>query len=121
MPRAAADRRSGGVDPGSALPEEGNPTKVSVKEIIPLDVARIALPSLISIKVFVGRNGIDRASELHSLFARKPGETQVRLRIESSRDFSVILDVPGKVRPDKEFKAEIERICGPGAVDILGS
>jgi len=106
---------------GSALPEEGNPTKVSVKEIIPLDVARIALPSLISIKVFVGRNGIDRASELHNLFARKPGETQVRLRIESSRDFSVILDVPGKVRPDREFRAEIDRICGPGAVDILGS
>ena len=106
---------------GSALPEEGNPTKVSVKEIIPLDVARIALPSLISIRVFVGRNGMDRASELHNLFARKPGETQVRLRIESSRDFSVILDVPGKVRPDREFKAEIDRICGPGAVDILGS
>ena len=106
---------------GSALPEEGNPTKVSVKEIIPLDVARIALPSLISIKVFVGRNGMDRASELQGLFARKPGETQVRLRIESSRDFSVILDVPGKVRPDREFRAEIDRICGPGAVDILGS
>jgi DNA polymerase-3 subunit alpha len=106
---------------GSALPEEGNPTKVSVKEIIPLDVARISLPSLISIKVYVGRNGIDRASELHSLFNRKPGDTQVRLRIESSREFSVILDVPGKVRPDKEFKAEIERICGSGAMDILGS
>jgi DNA polymerase III subunit alpha len=92
-----------------------------VKEVIPLDVARIALPSLISIKVFVGRNGIDRASELHSLFARKPGDTQVRLRIESPREFSVILDVLAKVRPDKEFKAEISRICGPGAIDILGS
>jgi DNA polymerase-3 subunit alpha len=106
---------------GTALPEEGNPTKVSVKEVIPLDVARISLPSLISIKVLVGRNGIDRASELHSLFTRKPGDTQVRLRIESARDFSVILDVPTKVRPDKEFKTEIERICGPGMVDILGS
>jgi DNA polymerase-3 subunit alpha len=106
---------------GSALPEEGNPTKVSVKEIIPLDVARISLPSLISVKVFTGRNGIDRAGELHSLFARKPGETQVRLRIESARDFSVIMDIPAKVRPDKEFKAEIERICGPGTVDILGN
>jgi len=106
---------------GMALPEEENPTKVSIKELIPLDVARISLPSLISIKVFVGRNGIDRASELHSLFTRKQGETQVRLRLESSRDFSVILDVPTKVRPDKEFKSEIERICGPGMVDILGS
>jgi DNA polymerase-3 subunit alpha len=106
---------------GSALPEEGNPTKVSVKEIVPLDVARVSLPSLISIKAFVGRNGFDRAGELHTLFARKPGDTQVRLRIEAARDFSVILDVPAKIRPDREFRAEVERICGPGALDILGS
>ncbi len=105
---------------GSALPEEGNPTKVSVQEIVPLDVARVALPSLISVKVFVGRNGIDRAAELHKLFERKPGETQVRLRLESARDFSVVLDVPLKVRPDREFKAELTRICGPDMLEVLG-
>ena len=106
---------------GTALPEEGNPTKVSVQEIVPLDVARVPLPSLISIKVFVGRNGIDRASELHRLFERKPGETQVRLRIESARDFSVILDVPAKVRPDKEFKTELLRICGGDSLEVLAN
>jgi DNA polymerase-3 subunit alpha len=105
---------------GTALPEEENPTKVSIKEIIPLDNARVSLPSLISIKVFVGRNGIDRPAELLNLFSRKPGETQVRLRLENPRDFSVILDVPTKVRPDKEFKAEVERICGPSMLDVLG-
>ena len=106
---------------GSALPEEGNPTKVSVQEIVPLDVARVALPSLISVKVFVGRNGIDRAAELRQLFERKPGETQVRLRLEAARDFSVILDVPSRVRPDREFVAELTRICGPDMMEILGS
>ncbi len=106
---------------GSALPEEGNPTKVSVQEIVPLDVARIPLPTLISVKVFVGRNGIDRAAELQRLFERKPGETQVRLRLESARDFSVILDVPAKVRPDREFRAELTRICGADMMEILGS
>jgi DNA polymerase-3 subunit alpha len=106
---------------GSALPEEGSPTKVSVKEIVPLDVARVPLPSLISVKVFVGRNGIDRAAELRQLFERKPGDTQVRLRLESSRDFSVILDVPAKVRPDREFKAELTRICGPDMMEVLGA
>jgi DNA polymerase-3 subunit alpha len=106
---------------GSALPEEGNPTKVSIKEIVPLDVARVPLPTLIGIKVFVGRNGIDRAAELQSLFGRKPGETQVRLRLEATRDFSVVLDVPAKVRPDKEFKAEIVRICGPDMMEVLGN
>jgi DNA polymerase-3 subunit alpha len=106
---------------GMALPEEGNPTKVSVKEIVPLDVARVPLPSLISVKVFVGRNGIDRAAELRQLFERKPGETQVRLRLEASRDFSVILDVPARVRPDREFRAELSRICGPDMMEVLGS
>jgi DNA polymerase III subunit alpha len=106
---------------GSALPEEGNPTKVSVQEIVPLDVARVALPSLISVKVFVGRNGIDRAEELRRLFDRKPGDTQVRLRLEASRDFSVILDVPSKVRPDREFRAELVRICGSDTMEVLGS
>jgi len=106
---------------GSALPEEGNPTKVSVQEIVPLDNARVSLPSLISVKVYVGRNGIDRVTELQRLFERKPGETQVRLRLEAARDFSVILDVPAKVRPDREFKAELNRICGPDMMEILGS
>ena len=106
---------------GSALPEEGNPTKVSVKEIVPLDVARVPLPTLISVKVFVGRNGIDRATELRQLFERKPGDTQVRLRLEASRDFSVILDVPAKVRPDREFRAELNRICGPDMMEVLGA
>jgi hypothetical protein len=37
------------------------------------------------------------------------------------RDFSVILDVTIKVRPDKEFRTEVERICGPESVEILAT
>jgi len=106
---------------GSALPEEGNPTKISVQDIVALDNARVSLPTLISVKVFMNRNGIDRAEELQKLFERKPGDTQVRLRLEAARDFSVILDVPAKVRPDREFKAEVTRICGVDMIEILGS
>ncbi len=106
---------------GSALPEEGNPTKISVQDIVALDNARVSLPTLISVKVFMNRNGIDRAAELQKLFERKPGDTQVRLRLEATRDFSVILDVPAKVRPDREFQAELTRICGPDMMEILGS
>jgi DNA polymerase-3 subunit alpha len=105
---------------GSALPEEGNPTKVSIKEIVPLDVVRIPLPSLIGIKVVMRRNGIDRAAELQELFKRKPGDTQVRLKLELPREFSVLLDVPSKVRPDKEFKGEIARICGKDMIEVMG-
>ena len=107
---------------GLVLPEENAPPKISIQEIVPLEVARINLPSLISIRVPVnGVDGSERATALRHLFAQKPGDTEVRLRLEKSRDFSVILDVTVKVRPDKEFCAEIARICGSEAMEILAN
>ncbi len=102
-----------------ALPEEGAATKISVQEMVPLEKAYVRLPSLISIKVRLGRD--ERAQALQQLFARKPGATQVRLRLESPRDFSVILDVPTKVRADREFRAAIEQICGVETLEEIGS
>ncbi len=111
---------------GLVLPEENSPPKISIQDLIPLAVARVNLPTLISIRVGLNMNGatngtIDKANELNQLFARKRGETEVRLRLEKPRDFSVILDVALKVRPDKEFWAEVERICGPESLEILAS
>ena len=80
---------------GLVLPEENAPPKISAQDIVPLEKAAVRLPSLISIRVWLGRNGVaDKAGALRELCERKPGETQVRLRLESPRDFSVILDVP---------------------------
>src|SRR6266853_3706574 len=107
---------------GLVLPEENAPPKVSVQEIVPLEIARVQLPSLISIKVPVnGTASADCAAALHDLFRSKPGDTEVRLRLEKPRDFSVILDVTVKVRPDKEFCAEVARICGAEAMEILAN
>jgi DNA polymerase-3 subunit alpha len=107
---------------GLVLPEENAPPKISIQEIVPLEVARLHLPSLISIRVQVnGVDGSERAAALRQLFDQKPGETEVRLRLEKSRDFSVILDMTVKVRPDKEFCAEIARICGSEAMEILAN
>ena len=106
---------------GQALPEENAPPKISVKEVVPLELARHQLPRLISIRVVL--NGkmaeIDKSSELAKLFERKKGDSEVRLRIEKPRDFSIILDVSARVRPDKEFRAEVERICGPQSMEVL--
>ncbi len=102
------------------LPEENAPPKISIQDIIPLENARIDLPTLIAIRVPLGANGHgQKAEELNVLFQRKQGATEVRLRLEQPRDFSVILDVPVKVRPDKEFRAEVARICGPEALEVL--
>jgi len=98
---------------GLALPEENASTKISVQEIVALDNARIDLPSVIAIRVWLGRNGTaDKAQALGDLFRRKPGDTQVRLRLEAPKDFSLLLDVTSKVRPDREFKTALEAICG---------
>jgi len=105
---------------GLVLPEEGAPPKISVQDVQPLETARVPLPSLISIRVWLGRNGVpDKPAALQQLFRAKPGEAAVRLRLEMPRDFSVILDVPAKVRPDREFRAELEKICGPDCVEVL--
>jgi len=45
----------------------------------------------------------------------------VRLRLEKSRDFAALLDITAKVRPDKEFRAEVERLCGPDALEVLAN
>jgi DNA polymerase-3 subunit alpha len=105
---------------GKAMPEEDGSTKINVQEIVPLEQARVSLPSLISIRVRID-NGLDRAEQLKTLFDRKQGQTGVRLKLEKPKDFTLHLDVTARVLPDKEFKAEIERICGPESIEVLAS
>jgi DNA polymerase-3 subunit alpha len=82
----------------------------------------VDLPSLISIRIWLkDETSTEKANALSELFVRKSGATEVRLRLEKPRDFSVIMDVTTKVRPDREFRAEIEKICGPECMEILAS
>ncbi len=106
----------------AVLPEESGPPKLSIQEMVNLEDARIDLPSLISIRIWLRDEGSnEKANALSDLFIRKRGETEVRLRLEKPRDFSVIMDVSNKVRPDREFRAELERICGPESMEVLAS
>jgi DNA polymerase III subunit alpha len=107
---------------GSILTEEGGPPKISIQEMVKLEDARINVPSLISIRIWLkDETSMEKANALSELFVRKRGDTEVRLRLEKPRDFSVIMDVTTKVRPDREFQAEIEKICGPESMQILAS
>ena len=106
---------------GMILPEENTAPRISVKSIVPLEFASLDLPRLVSVRVYLNGKGEERASELTRLFQRKQGQAHVRLRLEKPRDFSLILDVDSKVKPDKEFVSEVERICGPQSYEILGN
>ncbi|HEV3330974.1 MAG TPA: DNA polymerase III subunit alpha [Bryobacteraceae bacterium] len=103
---------------GLVLPEENAPPKISVQDIVALDNKREDVPAVISIRVWLGKNGVaDKAQALEELFKRKPGPTQVRLRLDLPRDFSVLLDVGAKVKPDREFRTVVEQICGPDSIE----
>ncbi|MGJ5814180.1 DNA polymerase III subunit alpha [Paludibaculum fermentans] len=106
---------------GKAMPEEDGTIKLNIQEIIPLELARVNFPSLVSIRVRLSATGNEKAEALQRLFSTKPGDTSVRLKLEKPRDFTVTLDVKARIRPDKEFKAEIERICGPEALEVIAS
>ncbi|MCL4840758.1 MAG: DNA polymerase III subunit alpha [Bryobacteraceae bacterium] len=111
---------------GKAMPEEDGAVKLNVHDIIALGNVRVDFPSLIGIRVRLGANGsaeqgIERAEALKTLIERKPGATQVMLRLEAPRDFQIQLGVETKVRPDREFKQEIERLCGPESIEVIAS
>ena len=105
---------------GMVMPEENTSPKISVKSIVPLEIAGLDLPSLVSVRVYLNGKGGDRARELTQLFERKQGKANVRLKLEKPRDFSVTIDVATRVKPDREFVSEIERICGPQSYEVLG-
>jgi DNA polymerase-3 subunit alpha len=107
---------------GSVLPEENGPPKISVLDIVPLKNAFVKFPLLVSIRVPVEagkRNGDSRAARLHELFVRKPGDTEVQLIVEKSREFSAMMTTELKVKPDREFKAEVARLCGEDAYQVI--
>ncbi|GIU74479.1 MAG: DNA-directed DNA polymerase [Bryobacteraceae bacterium] len=106
---------------GKALPEEDGSVRINAQDIIPLELARVDFPALVSIRVRLDGEAERRAEELVRLIRAKPGSTSVRLRLEKPRDFVVLLDIPERIRPDREFRTELERICGPDACESLDS
>jgi DNA polymerase-3 subunit alpha len=106
----------------SVLPEEGAPPKLSIQEMVFLEEARVDLPSVISIRIWLrDETSTEKANQLNELFTRKQGTSEVRLRLEKPRDFSLVMDVSSKVRPDREFRAELEKICGPESMEVLAT
>ena len=106
---------------GRAMPEEDGTVKLNVQEILGLDVARVDLPSVISIRVRLHADSAPNAAELRQVFTATPGPTSVRLRLERPGNFSLLLDVPDKIMPDRTFKAAIQRLCGPDAIEVIAS
>ena len=108
---------------GSLRMEENAAPKVAVTEVVSLDNARVSLPKQIMITVHLGgknaSNGLSRAELLHKLFQRRPGDTDVRLRLMKSDDFLISYDLSDRVRADRTLCKQIEEICGSGSVEVI--
>jgi DNA polymerase-3 subunit alpha len=105
---------------GGIRSEEGAPPKVSVNEIVPLDNARVTLPAQVSITLKLGNgNGGDAIARLQELVQSKPGDTDVRLRLLRSKDFLVFYDIAQRVCADRDFRLQVEEICGRGSLEVM--
>ena len=108
---------------GSVRVDENAAPKVAVTELVPLDIARVPLPQQIAITVRLGEgHGADdgsRAARLRELFRSRPGDTDVRLRLLKQRDFLVSYDLPDRVHADRDFREQVEAICGSGSLEVM--
>ena len=106
---------------GDMRVDESGPVKISVNEIVPLDVAHAKLPHQVSITIHLD-NGAEQAVEkLRELFSSKPGDADVRLRLLRKQDFLMFYDLAYRVRADKAFRREVEQICGAGSIEVMSS
>ncbi len=104
---------------GAVRPDENGPPKVAVSDITPLDLARVRVPQRISVRVKLNASSApDLVERLEQLFRRKPGDTDVCLRLEKQRDFLILLDSGLRVRADREFCDAVEEMLGRGALEI---
>ncbi len=107
---------------GSVVEEEGAGAKLSVSEITDLENARVPVPEHVS--VTVNLNGEEEAQtvaeRLLQLFEEKPGQADVRLRLQRPGDFLLLYSLDKRVLPDRAFRRRVEEICGKGALELHG-
>ena len=105
---------------GEVRVDEAGPLKVAVNEIVPLDVARADLPRQVSITIRLDNGGTRQTVDrLRELFSSKPGDTDVRLRLLKQKDFLLFYDLADHVRADRDFRQQVEQICGAGSLEVV--
>jgi len=107
---------------GLVFPEENGPPKISVQEVVPLKNACVRYPLMVSIRLPLsgGEEAVNaRVDQLHHLFQRKQGTTEVQLVVDKPREYSATVQLDHKIRPDREFLAELSRLCGDDAYHVV--
>jgi len=107
---------------GDIRVDESGPLKVSVNEIVPLDLVRVPLPHRVSITIQLDNGSTEQTlDQLRDLFSSKPGEADVRLRLLKKKDFLMFYDLADHVRADREFQDRVKQICGTESLEVMSS
>ncbi|HXX01460.1 MAG TPA: DNA polymerase III subunit alpha, partial [Candidatus Acidoferrales bacterium] len=100
--------------------EEGANPKVTASEIIPLEEAKVPVPTAIRIRVPLETSAESTVDELHKLFVERKGDAKVLFDVERQGDFMVVMEAEGyNVLPDRAFMARVEELCGRGSVRVI--
>jgi DNA polymerase-3 subunit alpha len=100
--------------------EEGANPKITAAEILPLEEAKVPLPSAIRIRIPLETSGETTVDYLHALFQERKGNAKVLFDVERQGDFMVVMEADGyNVLPDRNFIARVEELCGRGSVRII--
>ncbi len=91
-------------------------------EILPLATLRERVAREVAIRIAAPPHGRSTFQALADVLLRHRGDRRVLLELEvrgRERPFRVLADVPQwRVRPSARLVAEVEQICGTGAVDL---
>jgi hypothetical protein len=93
-----------------------------VTDLALLDAVEPALASAVVIRVRLGRSNGKNGSvarRLLEIFDEKPGEAMVRFELEREGDFEALLEPDRRVRPDSEFVARVQEVCGKNSVRLI--
>ena len=95
--------------------------RIVATELLPVSALRERTTREVAIHLAVPPHGRTTFEALAELFARHRGDRRVSLELDvksSPRPLRVRADVAQRVRPSDKLVAEVEHICGAGAVEL---
>lgn len=107
---------------GSVRAEDSSGRRVSVEQITLLKNARAPQHehAYVSLTLSSDNEVGSVASRLRELVDGHPGQTNLSFRLERPRQYVVVLDIDARVNPNRQFRKQIEGLCGRDALEFRG-